>query len=278
MTQHMRPYSIVIPTYNNKSVKQSSLITVLKCLRSSADCIEQIIVVDNGSTDGGVNIEGLSSLPIEVHSCNLRNNRAAARNAGLSHCRAKYVVMMDDDILLPGGMLADLFASLNEDSFFTCAERRFLPLDLPSEQIERAAEENDTDWMRKASFKYPGTDTPDGNWMAMLRFTFVACFGIVPLRSLREIGGFRESYAGWGLEDTDLMVRLMGKMPLISLFQKQVVFHRDHYISPYIVSEYRANNEHFKRQQANDETIFDVEKFGQAIMAGKSNINLRTLK
>ena len=75
------------------------------CLQSIASCVDQIVVVDTGSTDGTVRIarsHGARVVPFAW--C---DDFAAARNAALPHASGDYILMLDaDERLTPAGAAA----------------------------------------------------------------------------------------------------------------------------------------------------------------------------
>ena len=90
--------SIIIPTYNCEAFVED-------CIRSVTNQSErdiEIIVVDDGSTDGTMSIlEKLASHDsrIFLHSRPNSGHPGTTRNQGLSHARGKYVAFLDGDDL-----------------------------------------------------------------------------------------------------------------------------------------------------------------------------------
>ena len=65
-------------------------------------------------------------------------------------------------------------------------------------------------------------------------FCFPGCFGLINKQSHKIIGGFDESYIGWGWEDIDYALRIINSIPVLNLFYKCEGFlHIDHPVSPY---------------------------------------------
>ena len=90
--------SVIIPTYNYAPFIEQAIRSVE---RQSMDDVE-IIVVDDGSTDGVVDlVKGLDlSIPIIVLSQS-RRGISAARNAGLARARGAYIAFLDADDYWP---------------------------------------------------------------------------------------------------------------------------------------------------------------------------------
>ena len=93
-------FSVVVPTYNRRSMLERALRSVWA---QTCDDYE-LIVVDDGSTDGTA--EFLATLGSDVRTVRQENQGpSAARNAGVALARGTYVVFLDsDDELLPDAL------------------------------------------------------------------------------------------------------------------------------------------------------------------------------
>ena len=100
--------SVIIPTYNRRGLLLEAIASVLA--QPVPDL--EVLVVDNGSSDG--TCEAVAALPDPRIRC-LRETRrgvAAARNAGLRAMRGRSVLFLDDDDLLAPEVLPRLLAAL----------------------------------------------------------------------------------------------------------------------------------------------------------------------
>jgi len=105
--------SIVIATRNRRALLSEAVASVER----QRGVLVELLVVDDASTDdtaawldaraGGT----LRSFRLDEHS-----ERAHARNLGLAHCRAPYVMFLDDDDVLRPDALAILVAALDRTS------------------------------------------------------------------------------------------------------------------------------------------------------------------
>jgi GT2 family glycosyltransferase len=115
--------SVLIPTWNGRSLLEKYLANNLIILdKESAEW--EVIVVDNGSTDGTVEWLGTAfSRPLKAGRLRiiaLPENRGfgPALNIGLAAVRHPYTYLLNNDIALTDGSLAPLFPPLQRDRVF----------------------------------------------------------------------------------------------------------------------------------------------------------------
>lgn len=108
--------SVIIPTHDRRALVEAAILSVLD--QGLADI--EIIVVDDGSTDGTSDYLRARGLPITLIT-QANAGVAAARNAGLRAARGAYVTFLDsDDLSAPGGL---------------AAFKKALPLDRPTDVL-----------------------------------------------------------------------------------------------------------------------------------------------
>src|SRR5439155_177200 len=97
--------SVIVPTYNRAHVLGESLASVL----AERDVDLEVVVVDDGSTDGtAALLAGLGDRRVRP-VVRPHAGIAAARNAGLAAARAPYIAFHDsDDVALPGRLAVPL--------------------------------------------------------------------------------------------------------------------------------------------------------------------------
>lgn len=100
--------SVVIPNYNG-------FLDLWVCLRSVLETDYpnfEVIVVDNGSTDGsfGYIKEMFPSVNVIRHETN--QGSAAAYNAGIKHAKGEYVAILNNDMKVEGSWLRNLVAMM----------------------------------------------------------------------------------------------------------------------------------------------------------------------
>ncbi len=96
--------SVIIPSYNRKNIVVEAIQSVL----AQEPKNYEVIVVDDGSTDG--TREYLESLDLPMHVISKENGGvASARNFGIKAAIGKYIAFLDsDDLWLPGILKAQL--------------------------------------------------------------------------------------------------------------------------------------------------------------------------
>jgi glycosyltransferase involved in cell wall biosynthesis len=92
--------TVVIPTYNRAGVLKKALDAYR--MQSAPESIRELIVVDDGSTDGTENVvlQMSKELPFPVRYFRQSNKGpAAARNAGIREAASELILFTDDDII-----------------------------------------------------------------------------------------------------------------------------------------------------------------------------------
>lgn len=274
-----KPYTVIIPTFNNRRIKQGCLTAVLTALLPWRDVIEQVIVVDNASTDGGPGdlLASTRDLPVTLTSCPRENCRAATRNTGVRLARSPFVVFLDDDILLTDGILRTLVSELREDVFFTAARMRYLPLRTPPEDVLAAARTRRLASLVEQATPWPGAQVRPAAQTAASVYAHVTTFGVVPRELLQRVDGFDERMIGWGREDNELTSRLLEGATLRNLLHRTTVLHVDHYVSPYLLHECEGNTRLYQRSQAERRQPLDDNGLYRRLAAGLDIAPIPTL-
>lgn len=140
--------SVIIPNYNRKVYLRSCLDSVL--LQPE---VSQVIVVDDGSTDGSVDLlKNYNDRILLLHSGETKSGPALCRNIGLDHVTSPYTAFLDsDDCYRPGRFGAALallegrpdIAGAYEDvwSYDAAMQQRkpefdlVMPADIPAERL-----------------------------------------------------------------------------------------------------------------------------------------------
>lgn len=191
--------SVVVASYN----ALENTVRCIESLRAAADerYPMQIVVVDNGSTDGSV--EWLSQ-QADLHLIRNPENYGAprARNQAIPHCTGDWVAFLDNDVFVPNGWLE---RALYHGAVDPCVGSIPLVANRASkfQQVPfdggTSPQELD-EWARNHYLGSPrqGIDAD--------LFTSLAV--LVRRDVLDRIGGFDERFSPWGFEDDDIALRI----------------------------------------------------------------------
>ena len=116
--------SVIIPAYNNIATIRQAYDSVVDTLcRAKSDDGHEIILVDDGATDGTGNVlddildASDEAAPVSVRVIHLSKNEgpAAARNRGLKEARGRYVMFVDADDTIDSDAAGVLLSALRHD-------------------------------------------------------------------------------------------------------------------------------------------------------------------
>lgn len=200
--------SVQLCTYNRRELLGSVLEALFAQDLDPADY--EIILVDDGSTDGTYEDVIARVRPTCAFTCIRRKNAglASGRNAGIARARGKYLMIMDDDVLATPGLLA---------AHIRCHERH-----------PRAICQGGV--INVASF---GEHRPARwTWRNFSASYFWTTNVSLPLDLVHEAGGFDERFQEYGWEDLELGFRLR-MMGVPSIFTKDaLVYHHKPALRP----------------------------------------------
>lgn len=107
----VKDLSILIPAFNEAEGIESTLEQVARVV-ASLPCETEILVIDDGSTDGTAERISDPSVKIVRHSKN--RGYGAALKTGLIHAEGDWVVIMDADLTYPPDRIPDMLARLED--------------------------------------------------------------------------------------------------------------------------------------------------------------------
>jgi GT2 family glycosyltransferase len=190
--------SIVIPSWNGAALLAPALASLT---RQTFDDFE-IVVVDNGSSDGTVEMLGREHPGVRLVELGENRGFAAAVNAGISAARGEIVVLMNNDTEAEPHWLEALVRALDGNPRVGSVASRMLTFFDPA-RIDSAG----VQFGLYAS--QIGEGARDGAWFDEPREVFAACAGAAAYRreALDQVGGLDERYFAY-FEDVDLGARL----------------------------------------------------------------------
>jgi len=201
-----RSVSVVIPTYNR-------LHTLDRCLRSVLDQwhpVDEIIVVDDGSTDGSA--DWIRDQHADVQLIQQANRGvSAARNAGIRAAKSEWIALLDsDDEWLPKKLEKQLSALAQSPANRLCH-----------------TEEN---WVYQGKPKVmPAAYRKYGGWIfehCLPRCAISPSTVLIHREFLDEVGLFDESLPA--CEDYDLWLRICSRYPVTLVNEPLIAKHGGH--------------------------------------------------
>jgi len=229
--------SVLVPTCND----DLRLEIVLRALMVQDGPPFEIVVVNDGGhditqetiqriLDEGFhcpNLNGVQYLYLSPPSTLFR--AAATRNLGIKHCQGSRLVFCDTDTVPAPGFLE--YHAQGRQELLVGLRRRVAqsavesvnPSQVTEEWLQRNVCEEDSRTIRPVLIK-AYQDLPGGREPHVVIYT---CNLSAPIQMIRAIGGFDESFVGWGGEDEDLGIRLM-KAGIQAHRTPALVYHLNH--------------------------------------------------
>lgn len=235
--------SVIIPTKD----KLSRLYLTLKCLESQITAVDQVVVVFDGCNKetiaGFKKFEFTFHIDVVISDKNV--GRASARNLGISKATGEVIIFLDDDRLTERDFIAKHVAYHENEVCVVLGERMDLKY-TEEEVLQLIKEKSITSIINKIrdsahkEFYYNIKKFFLKNPLHPLRYiAFITGNVSIDALLLHHIGGFDESFKGWGYEDTELGYRLV---------QHQVKF-----ISDCSIVCYHLLHSHIRGQKSKEE-------------------------
>lgn len=212
--------AVVVTTYN----RPDALEAVLEGLRAQSDLDFEVLVADDGSTEDTKSVvdrfQGNSPFPLRHVWQEDQGFRAAAiRNRAIAATTADYVIFTDGDCV-PSRDFVRVHKRLAEPGYFLGANRVLLSATLTRNVIAARVPIHRWSWhewvrvwmRRDVNRLLPLLTLPDGSfrkWSSARWKGIKTCNLSVWRRDLIRVNGLDERYEGWGLEDSDLVIRLL---------------------------------------------------------------------
>jgi GT2 family glycosyltransferase/glycosyltransferase involved in cell wall biosynthesis len=189
--------SVVIPTRDGKELLAAQLPGIL------AETPEQIVVVDNGSTDGTAAWLAAAYPSIEVEHSPAPLSFARAVNRGIARARHAHVCLLNNDMRIEPGFFAALRRPFDEipDLFSTTAQIQF-PAGVRREETGKTvmAQSDPEDFPVRCDETLPGED---GSYVL---YGSGGC-SLFDAAKLHALGDLDETYEPAYVEDLDLGYR-----------------------------------------------------------------------
>ena len=195
----MPAVSVVIPNWNGEHL----LPVCLDSIRAQTMRDFEIIVCDDASTDGSVELVSQKYPEARVIRAPLNRGFAAAANAGVRASQGDFIFLLNNDVALDPRCLEELLGAIETDDGVGACAPKMIYYDNPS-VINSAGHACGPDGVVVDI----GRRQPDSDWFNLPREVLGACAGaaIYRRRMLDQIGLFDESFV-MSFEDADLSWR-----------------------------------------------------------------------
>jgi len=197
-----RGVSVVIPSRNGKDLLERVLPEVV---RQVSEGEGEVIVVDNGSSDGSDEFLRAAYPQVVIHQCDPLSF-ASAVNAGIRLARYSHVCLLNNDMLIEPGFLAALAGAFEKvPDLFSATAQIFFPEGQRREEtgkavMPRAADRKPDDFPVRCDLPFPGED------LSYVLYGSGGC-SLYDARKLSALGGMDEVYQPAYVEDLDLGFR-----------------------------------------------------------------------
>lgn len=212
--------AVIVTTYN----RPDALDAVLAAYEAQTDRDFELVVADDGSTAETAaviqNYQHRSQVSVRHVWQEDRGFRAAAiRNRAVATTTADYIIFTDGDCI-PSRQFVHAHKRLAEPGYFLGANRVLLSARGTQRVLDGRLRVHDWGWAqwgqawarREVNRLLPLLTLPDGSFRKWepARWKGIKTCNLSLWRSdLIQVNGLDQSYEGWGLEDTDLVVRLL---------------------------------------------------------------------
>lgn len=226
--------SVIIPTYNRKKVLRHVILSITR----QTLLPDEVFICDDGSNDGTKEeVESLKDI-INFKLEHLYQEKkgfraAAARNMGINAASCEKIVFVDQDVILDKNAIYYL-DQIGKNGFLS-GLKKLVPLKFYEEAITDEVILNKFEVFEKQTF---------GTLKATL-----SSLGSIWKSDLSEVGKFDEEFIGYGLEDTDLIERLLFNKKRICFNNRCIGYHIEHNYNKNVVSRQIQDIYHSKKNK-----------------------------
>jgi len=189
---------IIIPSWNGRKILSQCLPGMLDCAREITPAA-RVTIVDDASTDGTPEYLRQNSPSVHVVRLTARRGFPGAVNAGILPSTADLILLVNNDMIPRGPVLAPLLEHFG-DAGVAAVSARVLTWDGARLDVGRRLRTFDRGEIAGVG---------DNEDYADVSYTFFASGGAMALdrRKFAELGGFDEIYSPGYVEDTDFSYR-----------------------------------------------------------------------
>jgi len=233
----MQRISVVTVTYNARDFLEGYLESLLAVDRSEIEL--EVVVVDNGSVDGTVDVLRSHYPDIKLIQ-NDENNYARALNLGITHSSGEFVVISNNDATVHPQWLRGFLKVLSTDDRIGAAQSRiyFSENNLINSV---GVEEIDHFYFRDIGFEEEGSDRYDDP----VERKYVTGGSVMFRRAcLEDVGAWDEEFIMF-MEDVDYSVRCRERGWKLWYAPESILYHKYHGSSSHDLCEYFCTRNRF---------------------------------
>ncbi len=237
--------SIVIINWNGRDLLAQGLPSVLAAA-AQAGGEHEIIVVDNGSSDGSAEFVCAAFPTVRLVTLDHNLGFSAGNNAGVRAAHNDIVVLVNNDMVVESGFLSPLLRPFADQRVFAVSAQIFME-DPNRQRVESGLTcgEMCTGQLRAWHGDIGAAETAERPclWAGGGSAAF-------DRRRSLDLGGFRPLYAPFYVEDVDLSYRAWARGWTVLLAPQSVVYHRHR------SSTTRLGNDYVEQALAKNQRLF----------------------
>ncbi len=235
--------SIIMLTFNALEYTKKSVKSILE----HTDIPYEIIFVDNGSTDGTVEyLQALSKQYPHIRVIFNKNNKGFAygNNQGARKARGKYVLFLNNDVLVSDGWLADLVDAIQKNPFIGMVGPITNSIS-GLQRVEQIPYNNEKGFHKFAA----QVRRVNKNKITPRRRIAGFCM-LMPTQLFKKLNGFDKSFGTGNFEDDDLCLRVRYHE------KRAIMVHEGVFIHHYGSQTFKANHIAYDRSMQDKARIF----------------------
>ena len=110
--------SVVIPCFNNRTLLEKNLPSLIEAKNNNLNNIKEIIIVDDGSSDGTYEFIKKSYPTIKLFKHSINRGFSAAVNSGVRSAKGELILLMNTDVVPRANFLVNIFDNFLDPDVF----------------------------------------------------------------------------------------------------------------------------------------------------------------